>query len=99
MYIRSQLMEIANSKGYDIKNNDISWLIHMNIIHPGELTKAIFSYDDEDLEWVEKLGELKLRGLEKSVIEKIFTTGTSELVFEFLERARYYSDSDMGECE
>ena len=70
MYIRSQLMEIANSKGYDIKNNDISWLIHMNIIHPGEFTKAIFSYDDEDLEWVEKLGELKLRGLESRSLKR-----------------------------
>ncbi len=91
MYRRSQLIDAANRKGYDIKNNDISWCIEMGLIHPEEFTKAINIYDDEDLAWVEKLGELKLRGLEKSVVAKILESDTLEIVTEMVERAKFYN--------
>lgn len=91
MYKRSQLIEQANKKGYDIKNNDISWLIDMKLIHPNQFTKATFIYNDEDLAWVELLGELKSMGLEKSVVEKIFNTNTLQIVVQMIERMTFYN--------
>ena len=90
LYRRSQLIEAARCNGYDIKNNDVTWCIEMGLIHPTEFTKAMFVYSDDDLAWIEKLGELKVRGLEKSVVEKIIKTETLEIVTEMIERAAFF---------
>jgi len=89
LYRRSQLIEQARRKGYDIKNNDVSWCADMGLIRPREFTKAMYLYSDEDLAWLEKLGELKLRGLEKSVVEKLLRTGTLDIVTEMIEAVSF----------
>ena len=95
-YRRGQLIEAANKKGYDIKNNDVSWCTNMGLINPAEFTKAMFLYDEEDLHWLEKLGQLKQAGLEKSIVEKIFTSGTIHLVNEMIEKATFEKDMRGG---
>ena len=85
-YKRFDLIDALKAQGYNVLNNDVAWAHELKIINPYRLNKAMFLYSEDDYYWLEMLGELKNRGLEKSVITKILETGTLNLVTELVQK-------------
>lgn len=79
-YSRKEVLNKMERAGYNVTHHDLHWAVDNNLIRPHIVNSTMFLYDDQALRVMELLGELKLRGLNKSVVSKIIETNTLEII-------------------
>jgi hypothetical protein len=70
-FLRSQFLQKLNDMGYPIKHNDISWACDNFLIEPETLRDNLYVYSTDDIEWMERLGRLKMAGIDKATILRL----------------------------
>lgn len=79
-YSRKEVLNKLERAGYNVTHHDLHWAVDNNLIRPHIVNPTMFLYDDQALQVMELLGELKLRGLNKSIVSKIIETDTLEII-------------------
>lgn len=79
-YSRKEVLNKMERAGYNVTHHDLHWAVDNNLIRPHIVNPTMFLYDDQALQVMELLGELKLRGLNKSIVSKIIETDTLEII-------------------
>ena len=86
-FTRSQLIKQLKANGCHILNRDISWACERGVVRPRKERENFYKYSEQDLLWLEKLSDLKRKGISITMLDKIIEAGVDN-VYMFLDRMR-----------
>jgi len=78
-FTRSQLLKRLRESGYPITSRDISWAYESGIIQPRVVRDNFFKYTEQDFLWLERIGELKKKGVTQAMLTTIVEAGIDEV--------------------